>query len=218
MLLTTGNAFNMYKKSRSAPLNQPICLAPFKSIYFGTTGYAGFCYRSIIVSPETASPNKTIVEIWQSTPFQNIREQFLNGQMPDICKHCYTEIIQGNFSGALPRVYDKLGNTSAENALPALVELEFSNTCNLECIMCRGELSCNVREHREQDSPLTKIYDQAFIEQFTALIPSLKEAKFLGGEPMLIPEYLSLWKNIVKINPSTAITVTTNGTIQKMNF
>jgi hypothetical protein len=43
-------------------------------------------------------------------------------------------------------------------------------------------------------------------------LPTLVEAKFLGGEPMLIRLYHLIWERIRAVNPSIVLSITTNGT------
>ncbi|MFO1133127.1 MAG: radical SAM protein [Hyphomicrobiales bacterium] len=41
----------------------------------------------------------------------------------------------------------------------------------------------------------------------------LTQAKFLGGEPFLIPIYADIWESIARINPEILVSITTNGTV-----
>jgi MoaA/NifB/PqqE/SkfB family radical SAM enzyme len=43
-------------------------------------------------------------------------------------------------------------------------------------------------------------------------IPTLKEAKFYGGEPFLIPIYYKIWEKVRELNPKLEMFVITNGT------
>ncbi len=44
-------------------------------------------------------------------------------------------------------------------------EFEFENTCNLECIMCSGELSSSIRKNIEHLEPFENKYNANFLEQ-----------------------------------------------------
>jgi len=93
------------------------------------------------------------------------------------------------------------------------MEFELSNKCNLECVMCKGELSSTIRKNREKLPPMSNPYDSRFVEQLEEFIPHLEEAKFLGGEPFLIDLYYDIWERIAEIKPSIKITITTNATV-----
>jgi hypothetical protein len=79
--------------------------------------------------------------------------------------------------------------------------------------MCNGELSSCIADRVENRITQKKIYDQAFIDQITSLIPHLKFALFAGGEPFIISLYYNIWQIIHTINPDCTISIQTNGTV-----
>ena len=93
------------------------------------------------------------------------------------------------------------------------MEFEMSNQCNLECIMCNGYVSSSIRQNRDKLPPVHSPYDEKFVTQLRPFIPHLREAKFFGGEPFLIPLYFKMWDAMMEINPSINIFVITNGTV-----
>jgi MoaA/NifB/PqqE/SkfB family radical SAM enzyme len=79
-----------------------------------------------------------------------------------------------------------------------MMELEIENTCNLECVMCIGELSSAIRKNRDKLPPIKSPYNEAFVEQLEEFIPHLKELRFNGGEPFLINSVFRIfekWRN-----------------------
>jgi hypothetical protein len=50
------------------------------------------------------------------------------------------------------------------------------------------------------------------VNQLEPYISKLKEAKFYGGEPFLIPIYYKIWDRFLAVNPSCNIFIITNGT------
>ena len=95
----------------------------------------------------------------------------------------------------------------------SLMELELSNQCNLECVMCSGELSSGIRKNRDNLPPLPMIYDDSFREQLHEFIPHLTELRFNGGEPFAQKIVLDICDDVARINPSLKINVATNGTV-----
>lgn len=93
------------------------------------------------------------------------------------------------------------------------MEFELSNKCNLECVMCKGELSSTIRKNREKLPPMVTPYDARFVDQLEEFISHLEEAKFLGGEPFLIDLYYDIWERIAEIKPEIKVTITTNATV-----
>jgi molybdenum cofactor biosynthesis enzyme MoaA len=86
-----------------------------------------------------------------------------------------------------------------------------SNRCNLECVMCNGELSSKIRA-REGRPPLPPAYGEDFFRQLDEFLPSLQVANFLGGEPFLINENFRIWEQMAAQGLDTLCAVVTNGT------
>lgn len=97
--------------------------------------------------------------------------------------------------------------------MPRLMEFELSNTCNLECAFCFGEFSSSIRRNRDQLPAFPELYNADFVEELQPFLPHLWEAKFLGGEPFLIPLYFEIWAAIRKLNPGIRVHITSNGTV-----
>ena len=95
---------------------------------------------------------------------------------------------------------------------PRVMEFELSNECNLECQMCNGNVSSSIRKRKDKLPPLPNPYDDAFVQQLEPYLPHLKEAKFYGGEPFLIPVYFQIWDKLAEVNPGCTIFLITNGT------
>jgi len=128
------------------------------------------------------------------------------------CKHCRYFAEHHKFSGLKPLVFDKY-HEMKEVQYPRVMEFELSNTCNFECVMCNGEVSSSVRKSRDKLPPLKSPYDAAFVDQLEEFIPHLKEAKFYGGEPFLIPIYFDIWERMLAVNPGIKFFVITNGSV-----
>ncbi len=109
----------------------------------------------------------------------------------------------------------KYGHTrvASPSDMPRLMEFELSNTCNLECAFCFGEFSSSIRRNRDQLPAFPEHYDAGFVEELKPFFPHLWEAKFLGGEPFLIPLYYEIWAAIRQLNPGIRVHITSNGTV-----
>src|ERR1043165_2813757 len=200
--------YSGYNASRNAGNNSLLCQAPFNNMYFNVHGQAAPCWLTLDSSENIAE--KTIKEIWTGERFTRIRRAIRERKLSTYCSTCEKNIQTGNYVSVLAKLYD-LNYPLTD--FPVEMEFELSNICNLECVMCKGELSSSIREKREHLPKLSSPYTQSFVEQLKDFLPYLKEAKFLGGEPFLIPLYYDIWDSIIKINPEIKITVTTNGTV-----
>lgn len=200
-------AYAAYERSRHLADKAHLCHAPFNNMYFNVHGQVGPCWLTL--NDGDTWPEKSVRDIWFGERFRRIREKVAARDLGAFCKTCKMNIESGNYVSVLAKLYDlPYGLTE----YPTEMEFELSNRCNLECVMCKGELSSSIREKREGLPPIPQRYDDRFVEQLREFIPHLKEAKFLGGEPFLIDIYTDIWEVIRELNPGMRITVTTNGT------
>jgi len=196
-----------YNAARSKPNATHICHAPFSNMYFNVHGDCAPCWLTFI-EPDSYT-KKSIREIWFGEKYQSLRKNLLAYNLTDKCNVCLKNLQSGNYTSVLARAYDV--NTPAD--YPSMLELELNNTCNLECVMCIGELSSSIRKNREKLPAIRSPYDEAFVEQLKEFIPHLKEIRFNGGEPFLIGIVFKIFEIIEQLNPSLKIVIATNGTV-----
>jgi len=196
-----------YNAARSKPNATHICHAPFSNMYFNVHGDCAPCWLTFI-EPDSY-PKKSIREIWFGDKYQSLRKNLLAYNLTDKCNVCLKNLQGGNYTSVLARAYDV--NEPAD--YPSMLELELNNTCNLECVMCIGELSSSIRKNREKLPPIRSPYDEAFVEQLEEFIPHLKELRFNGGEPFLIGIVFKIFEKVEKLNPNLKIVIATNGTV-----
>lgn len=200
-------ALDRYRKTRLLK-DRPVCQAPFNSMYFNVFGEVGPCWLNL--HSMGRYPENSIRDIWFGEPFNELRKALKRQNLEFKCGQCLDNIRNDNHHSVLAKLYDYQYELQE---YPSVMEFELSNRCNLECVMCKGDLSSTIRKNREQRHPLVSPYDNDFVQQLEEFIPHLKEAKFLGGEPFLIEQYFSIWQKMVELNPTIKITVTTNGTV-----
>lgn len=216
-----------YNKTRVSGNNKLLCHAPFQSINFSQNGNATVCcYNKTYVLG--SYPDSNLRKIWFGSIAQALRKEMIKNPLPRGCENCYLQLESGNFAAVHAKHYDFHSDHWAKHfvkklktyikqsdfvAYPRVLEFELSNTCNLECVMCDGYFSSSIRKNREQKPPLKMIFDENFIIQLDEFIPHLTDAKFLGGEPFLIPIYLKIWNRIIQMNPTCKVHITTNATI-----
>lgn len=199
-----------YNAARGKPNSTHICHAPFSNMYFNVHGDCAPCWLTFI-EPDNY-PAKSIRDIWFGEKYQSLRNHLLKYDLTHKCNVCLKNLQGGNYTSVLARAYDV--NEPAE--YPSMMELELSNTCNLECVMCIGELSSSIRKNRERLPAIKNAYDDNFIEQLEEFIPHLKELRFNGGEPFLINAVFKIFEKVEKLNPKLKIVIATNGTV--MNY
>lgn len=198
-----------YNKIRESP-DAPFCLAPFNSLFFAPYGRIMSCWYNKR-EPLGNYPENSIDEIWYGEKLQKLRNHLLMFNFSQGCEVCYANLIRGNYYSVDAYRYDYLSQRAGN--FPSSFEFQISHQCNLECIMCNGELSSGVRQNREKKDFYKNPYDDNFVLMLLPYLPHLKDAAFSGGEPFLNKIYYDIWEHFSQINPDVKISLTTNGTI-----
>ncbi|GIV33328.1 MAG: hypothetical protein KatS3mg031_0863 [Chitinophagales bacterium] len=203
--------YRAYNQFRPAGPRKLFCYVPFSNMSFSFEGRVLACaYNQKVVLGRY--PQQSIRQMWfDSEEGKRLREHMLHNDLSYGCKHCKYFFENRKFSGLKPLVFDVYSDIQ-DYTYPRVLEFELSNTCNLECVMCNGKVSSSIRKNRDKLPPIKSPYDDAFVEQLDEFIPHLKEAKFYGGEPLLIPIYYKIWDRMLSLNPGIKIFVITNGT------
>ncbi len=192
--------------NRSRPLGpQPLlCYAPYKMMYFAFGGEVIACChnRKNILG---RYPEQSLNEIWEGRELGVLRNYIANNDLSHGCEVCKTLLLANNFDGAKNALYDRY----KVRKWPITMEFELDSTCNLECVICNDLFSSSIAGTGKKKSP----YDEQFVSQLQSFIPHLREAKFYGGEPFLIPIYYDIWNNMLHLNPGLQILIQTNGSV-----
>ncbi|MFP4663728.1 MAG: radical SAM protein [Bacteroidales bacterium] len=197
-----------YQHNRPLGPQKTICFAPTRSLYFGFGGKViPCCFNRDFEYGRW--PDMSVDEIIHSAKRQELQQELDNRNFDKGCQHCRRQIISGNFSGVEALLYDTL---KSNPPAPSEMIFELDNTCNLACVMCDETFSSKIA--KEKHLPQEKsVYDERFAQQLEPWIPHLKIAKFLGGEPFLVPLHYNIWEKIITINPKCIINLQTNGTV-----
>lgn len=198
-----------YNKLRKTKQKNILCKAPYANLYFSRTGDVLACCfnRDFVLG---TYPTDTLKEIWEGAKSTNFKKTLKKNQMPIGCDICIRELKNKNYNGVIARQFDFLNRTKN---YPVMMEFELDNICNLECVMCEGELSSKIRTHREGKDKIETPYNDNFIDYISPFLKRSKLLRFGGGEPFLIPLYYKIWDIVLKENPKCEIYVQTNGTI-----
>lgn len=175
------------------------CIAPYSSLYFDYKGnvFACFANKHFVLGKYS---KQSIFEIWNSETIKELRKSLDNYSFEHGCHLCKNKLLQQKFTQVYARRYDYL--TPTLNNFPTSIEIQLSNKCNLNCIMC-----VVTKDNH------SKIEIKKFRTYLQDAIPYLKNASFSGGEPFFIDEYFDIWEDFSNLNPDCRISVNTNATI-----
>jgi radical SAM protein with 4Fe4S-binding SPASM domain len=187
------------------------CYAPFTSLYFNTNGdVIACCKNTSYVLGNIA--NERLEDIWRGKRAKALRKALAADNFKLGCEFCEWQVGAGSFDQVYAKTFDRLTVRDPEPEWPVQLEFTLSNTCNLACIMCYGELSSTIRSQRENLPPLPKVYDDRFFEDLRRFLPHLEVAKFFGGEPFLAQENFRVFDMMIADGITIPCHVTTNGT------
>ena len=182
------------------------CNAPFNNMYITLQGKVSPCWK-LPGACDTWSKDRSLMDIWTGEHFQKYRDALSQNVFLNRCLECKKDI--DNDVWPLARAYQKY----PVNTMPSMMEIELSNQCNLECIMCNGNLSSGIRKNRDNLPPLPQIFNGTFLEQMREFIPHLTELRVNGGEPFAQKILLDLLDIVSEINPNLKVNIATNGTV-----
>lgn len=190
------------------------CAAPHTSLYFDPTGNVTACCANATyvlgrISPHAES--NSIREMWEGQALRAQRVALDSKDFSRGCHECGAGVAAGNRSSILAREFDRY-RADGNLDFPRFMDFALSNSCNLRCVMCNGDLSSAIRGRREHREPLPTAYGEDFFEELTEFLPHLHEASFKGGEPFLSRETRRVWDDMLRLGVRPRTTVTTNGT------
>jgi len=147
-----------------------------------------------------------------SNQFEEIRQVMLKGKKVSGCWKCYKEEEHAGYS--MRTAYNEMYPAIDVNK-PALkyLEVSFGNYCNLSCRTCNSGLSTT---WYDDDKKLEGVYDT--VEAFPKIIDipfswntedfnSIEEIKFVGGEPMLNPNFPKFLETVLATGRGKDITL-----------
>jgi len=181
-------------------------------MYFDPRGRVLACCHSH-VAPLGLITESTLEEIWWGEAADRFRSAVAAPVLPEACRHCQWQLDDGNEASVFLHQFDRFARPGADLDWPAQLEFAFSNRCNLECVMCNGDFSSTIRSRREERPPLPEIYGDSFFAELEPFLSHVRQTRYLGGEPFLVPEYQRIWDLLVTEDRPVSCDVTTNGTV-----
>ena len=198
------------------------CVAPWRVLHISPQGDVRSCYESEINLGNIHDTSvKSLLDIWHGDQFVSLRQRMLNGETSDQCRKCLmkSQAISGNSLRTLLNEtiigkeitdQDFSDGKTRPSLLPILLDLSFSNRCNLKCRMCGPYYSSSWA--REPGPALSESFLQNHI--FPLISPALQKIVVAGGEPFLDPIHKLFLRNLVeKKLISMEIEYNSNGTV-----
>jgi len=223
------------------------CVHPFVKMFVSTQSQMRACCDSQqTISPELSVLKNSVENIWNGETFQKLRQSFNERKMPsDICRICIEREKQGMISSRIyeNKKFNKLteyyyNNPTTIVPSPLSLSLRMSNECNLQCVMCRPQLSNQIAKNMlqfnqtntdnlystewpvEEYSSSDFNYNEKFVQHIVDHAEHTEEIWAVGGEPFVMKGFDKLIKKLVDADKSSHITlhIISNGTVIKESF
>lgn len=170
------------------------------------------CVNGFPVGTVFGPKRQSLREIWAGTAL-SAQRRALEAESFDLgCLECEFLTEAGGRETTLAHHFDRFASDEPLQ-YPKMLDLALSSRCNLQCVMCNGDLSSSIRTQREGLPPLPDCYDERFFEEIDEFLPHLERLQFKGGEPFLARENQRIWDRLIELDLCPEVTVTTNGTL-----
>jgi MoaA/NifB/PqqE/SkfB family radical SAM enzyme len=202
-------------------LPESFCFSPWAHLEVSSRGEFKPCcvYRSSI-KDGTGRPynisQDSIESVYQSQQLIDLRKQFLSGQRPEGCSHCWqseTAIGYSNRNWLASHLSNEIDRLEVEQTsdISNLISLDIKlgNTCNFKCRICGPESSSRIAEERWSNGDRT--FDLKQLNSFgrwtendntwhtlNHLGSQLVNIDFYGGEPFLIKQHEKFLDQLVQ--------------------
>jgi len=131
------------------------------------------------------SNHRSVKEFWQSDYLRDVRSKMSKGEQVGDCNYCYKAEEQGKISlrNHYNSVYKKLDTAQT----PTAMDLDFSNLCNLQCVMCGPDRSS--QWSRELGNKKISHTTKKELDDLCGISNKVRHLNIQGGEPSLMPEF-----------------------------
>ena len=163
-------------------MNKTYCAFPFNGFQINARGMRLCCGSKKFL-------DTTPTEFWSGDYINSVRKDMKNNVNIVDCQNCYDAEIKKSLS--LRNHYNSKFKNIYTDTSPTTIDLDFSNLCNLKCIMCSSSRSS---QWAKEDNPSVKnngvwAIDKNKIDNLCKISDKLEHITIQGGEPSLIPEY-----------------------------
>ena len=194
----------------------PLCVLPWIHTHVATTGDVHLCCIALGQdSPLGNVHERSLSEIFESDPYNRIRQQILQGKWPWECQGCKDRELLAlpsyrHFSNGKYPSYFGLLTSNPPALTPAIrsIDLRPNNICNFKCRSCGVDASNRWMSDHKLIHPEEKIlsayqgFDKSpafWLEFDRKILPALEELDLAGGEPLLSQSHYLLLEKLITL-------------------
>jgi organic radical activating enzyme len=181
-------------------------------------------HRCCLWDRDQGPTSHSIVEYFESTEQQKLKQDFLDGKQPDACYKCWQVESAGGTSKRLTDNYvfrDHKFDIDYNNTVSSRIinlDIKLGNKCNLACRICSSRSSSMWSRYDDAVNVEFNWLDNESSNFWTDIINISKDVKYItfaGGEPLLDKTHRKLLQYFIDQNLSKDIALhyNTNGTV-----
>ena len=193
------------------------CMIPWTHMHGIPDGRAYPCCLSEMHLPIGNLRENTMREIWNGTPYRQMRTNMIEDKPSRECARCYEQESNGffsmrnsankNFGQHIALVDQTTADGTFEDFKLRYYDVRFSNLCNFSCRTC-GSLFSSSWYTEETKIFGPREYPQFMYagkdkndmwEQMQEHIPYLEQIYFAGGEPLIMEEHYRILEELVRL-------------------
>jgi radical SAM protein with 4Fe4S-binding SPASM domain len=194
-------------------MNNIFCSAPWTSIFIDTDGDVKPCCSAMI--PFGNIRKNTVDKIINGPIHLEVKQALLNGVKHRHCSQCYElEERLGTSTRMWFNQYTPIDAPNLNDFLLQMIDIRWSNNCNLRCLYCNAHSSSSIAELQGISTKLSvRAWQDEIMQLVKDNILTIREVYMLGGEPFLIKENLELLDQLT----DQRITLFTNLSLDNTN-
>lgn len=142
--------------------------------------------------------DNSIKEIINGKLHLEVKQALLDGVKHSHCSYCYeAEAASGDSTRHWFNQYTPVDNPALADYTLQMIDIRWSNHCNLRCLYCNPRSSSRIAElFNIQEKLSVRQWQDEIMQMVRENILTIKHVYLLGGEPMLIKENLELLEMI----------------------
>ena len=201
--------------------SETFCMLPWMHMHAFPDGRVYPCCLSEYRYPLGNLRKNTMKEVWNQTPYKQLRVNMLNDVKSKECTKCYEQEQHGafsmrndanrNYGHMIKEINETKFDGTHEEFKIRYWDVRFSNLCNFRCRSCGPIFSSNwYNDHVKLYNRVPDVLgrdmarveyatgtEDGMLEQMEEHIPHLEQVYFAGGEPLIMKEHYYLLEKLI---------------------
>lgn len=215
-------------------MSDTFCILPWIHFYANPDGSVLPCCIGNHRTPLGNVQEQSVIEVWNSKQYKDLRLNMLAGKRCKECNSCYQAEDAGvnSFRQSVNRDYAEFLNfaeeTNPDGSLDSMklkyLDIRWSNICNFKCRGCSSTYSSSWATEDNKYGQNKKVFifaggenNDDLYDQLKPYISEVKEIYFAGGEPLLMDKHYDMLNHLIETN-NTDIKIRYNTNLSSLSF